>query len=94
MTPKASIAEKYIGVEVGSFRSSKLLGMGGMGAVFLAQHKSVDLCAAIKVLRDPFGDEDNTARFPTEARSLAKLEHPGLVRMHDCGTQASSCIFS
>ena len=41
MTELSALEQKYIGTEVGSFQIRSLLGMGGMGAVFLAKHKLV-----------------------------------------------------
>ena len=66
------------------YRMVKPLGEGGMGVVFLAQQ--VDLCrdVAIKCVRtDTFAGEDGLKRFIREARVLASLEHPGIVRVFD-----------
>ena len=93
MTESSALEQKYIGTEVGSFQIRSLLGMGGMGAVFLAKHKLVDLSAAIKFLRDPLGDAEQSGRILTEARALSHLDHPNLVRLNDCGTLPDGTLY-
>lgn len=60
------------------------LGEGGMGAVYAAYDEALDREVAIKVIR---ADADDTLaeRLRTEARVLARLEHPGIVPVHDVG---------
>lgn len=66
----------------------KLIGAGGMGAVFKARQKSLDRLVALKILpeslaRDPaFAD-----RFQAEAKALAALNHPNIVTIHEFGQQ-------
>ncbi len=63
-----------------------LLGRGGMGAVYRARHKKLDRLVAIKVLLpDLVGDPTFAERFEREARTLAMLQHPGIVGIHDFG---------
>jgi predicted Ser/Thr protein kinase len=64
----------------------KLLGQGGMGAVYQARQRKLDRLVALKVLpsdwsRDPAFAE----RFAREARALARLNHPEIVGVHDFG---------
>ena len=59
---------------------------GGMGAVYLARQKSLDREVAIKILPPHFGeDEEFRKSFETEAKSMAKLNHPNLVGIYDFG---------
>jgi serine/threonine protein kinase len=64
------------------------IGRGGMGTVYRARDRELDRDVALKVLRDPGGDGPGggAARMLREARVLARLEHPGLVPVHDVGT--------
>ncbi|HVE77709.1 MAG TPA: serine/threonine-protein kinase [Gemmatimonadaceae bacterium] len=62
------------------------IGRGGMGTVYRARDRELDRDVAFKVLRDPAPGGDGAARMLREARVLARLEHPGLVPVHDVGT--------
>lgn len=64
----------------------KLLGHGGMGAVYQARQKKLDRLVALKIIR-PEGAADPAfaERFMREARTLARLSHPGIVAIHDFG---------
>src|SRR4051812_17200218 len=63
------------------------LGAGGMGRVFRARAERLGRDVAVKVLRpESAADPDFRARFAREARTLARLEHPGIVAIHDFGT--------
>ena len=63
------------------------LGHGGMGRVFRARHERLGRAVAVKVLRpESAANPDFRARFAREARTLARLEHPGIVAVHDFGT--------
>src|SRR5262245_48446211 len=67
------------------YRVIESLGQGGMGIVYLAQDLEMQRDVAIKVLREPLGDPTVADRMRREARILAKLEHPGMVPVHDLG---------
>lgn len=60
------------------------LGEGGMGAVYAAYDEALDREVAIKVIRAN-ADDTLAERLRTEARVLARLEHPGIVPVHDVG---------
>ena len=68
----------------GKYKLLDHLGVGGMGSVFLCEHRSMRRRVAIKVLpvahaKDPVALE----RFYREARAAAALDHPNIVRAHD-----------
>jgi len=57
------------------------LGQGGMAAVYLARHRASDRVVAIKAVRARYLDDpDAIKRFAREARTVAKLDHPNIVR--------------
>jgi serine/threonine-protein kinase len=66
---------------MGDFRVLKKLGQGGMGAVYLAHQESLDRQVALKVMAPAVAARPNfVERFYREARSMAKLDHPNIVR--------------
>jgi serine/threonine protein kinase len=64
----------------------ELLGAGGMGAVYKARQKHLDRFVALKIMLPEMAKDAGFAeRFTREARTLAKLNHPNLVTIHDFG---------
>ncbi|HEX6898368.1 MAG TPA: serine/threonine-protein kinase [Thermoanaerobaculia bacterium] len=61
------------------------LGRGGMGAVYLALDRKLDREVALKVVQLPEGSQESVDRLLREAKVLARLEHPGIVPVHDAG---------
>ena len=75
--------------EVGDFRILERLGQGGMGVVFLAEQKSVGRRVALKLVRAEQLVLGNVrARFLREAQAVARLDHPGIVRVLTAGEHA------
>ena len=75
------LAEKFPQLEI-----IELLGRGGMGAVYKARQKQLDRLVALKILPPEVGQTEAFAeRFTREARSLAKLNHPQIVTVHEFG---------
>jgi serine/threonine protein kinase len=68
------------------YRALELLGHGGMGAVWLAQDSILQRPVALKILTAESSSADLAARLMQEAVVLARLEHPGIVPVHDAGT--------
>jgi eukaryotic-like serine/threonine-protein kinase len=66
---------------------------GGMGIVYAAQDEKLQRRVALKVLDVPGSDGDLANRLLLEARVLARLEHPGIVPVHDVGTLADGRVF-
>lgn len=64
-----------------------LIGSGGMGAVYRARQKSLERLVAVKVLSPELAQRapEFTERFNSEASALAKLSHPSIVHLFDCG---------
>ena len=71
----------------------KELGRGGMGTVYLAEDTELNRLVAIKVLNTPEITEDLRNRMIREAQIIARLEHPGIVPVHDVGTLPDGRIY-
>ncbi len=77
----------------GHCRLERKLGEGGMGVVYLATHTTLNKYVAVKVLRRDLNSDLRAAeRFLREARSAARIEHPGVVQVYDIG-QADGTFF-
>ncbi len=69
--------------QLGDFELKRKLGKGGMGEVFLAHQISLDRLVALKTLSKELAKkEDFVKRFLREARSMAKLDHPNVVKVY------------
>ncbi len=71
----------------------KELARGGMGTVYLAEDTELDRHVAIKVLNTPDVTEDLRNRMVREAQIIARLEHPGIVPVHDVGVLPDGRVF-
>jgi eukaryotic-like serine/threonine-protein kinase len=69
------------------------LARGGMGTVYVARDPELDRELAIKVLNTPEIDEETSARMVREAQIIARLEHPGIVPVHDVGVLPDGRVF-
>ena len=66
------------------FTIVRQLGSGGMGEVYLAQHPRLPRQEALKIVRPDISTDDTfLQRFIREADSIAALEHPNIVTVHD-----------
>lgn len=76
--------ETATGRLIGSYRVGRLLGQGGMGAVYFAEHAALRLPCALKVFTADGAKKDFLRkRFMAEGRLLARLDHPRLVKVRD-----------
>jgi serine/threonine protein kinase len=75
------------------YRLLERVARGGMGVVYAAQDENLHRRVALKVLDVPGTDGDLANRLIREARVLARLEHPGIVPVHDVGTLADGRVF-
>jgi eukaryotic-like serine/threonine-protein kinase len=84
---EASQAEPWIGRVIDDrYRILEVLGEGGMGAVFVAEHLKLRKQVAFKMIRTEFsGDSQLTARFFREATATGQIEHPHVVSAMDFG---------
>jgi serine/threonine protein kinase len=78
-----------IGEQIGNYTLTRLLGKGGFAEVYLGEHIYLKTNAAIKVLHVQLTDEE-IEKFLREARTIAHLEHPNIVRVFEFGMEGSS----
>jgi serine/threonine-protein kinase len=79
-----------VGTQLEGFRIDRMLGQGGMGAVFRARDLELDRDVAIKILHPHlFLDVEYRRRFVQEARAMARLHHHGIVQLYDLGESDS-----
>jgi serine/threonine protein kinase len=77
-----------VGQQLGNYRLVRLLGKGSFAEVYLGEHVHLGTQAAIKVLQTALLRED-VDHFRTEARTIARLLHPHIVRVLDFGVKRS-----
>ena len=84
----AAAALDRSGQTVGAYRLLECVGRGGMGDVYRAERSTAAFhqTVAIKLLRRGLDSEDLLARFAQERRILARLDHPGIARLIDGGS--------
>jgi serine/threonine protein kinase len=76
-----------IGQRFGNYRAVSLLGEGGMGAVYLAEHPEIGRRVAVKILRpELIRDRSLLVRFLNEARAANAIRHPNIIEVLDSGT--------
>jgi serine/threonine protein kinase len=75
------------------YRLIERVGSGGMGTVYLAEDSVLGRRVALKIIDLPELRADLSARLLREAQILARLEHPGIVPVHDAGTLADGRVF-
>jgi serine/threonine protein kinase len=75
------------------YRLLERVARGGMGIVYAAEDENLQRRVALKVLDVPGAEGDLAGRLLLEARVLARLEHPGIVPVHDVGTLADGRVF-
>ncbi len=84
----------HLGQCIGSYRIVRMLGQGGMGAVYEAVNEKIGKQAAIKVLLPRFcQNKEIQRRFLNEARSVNKVRHPGLVDIYEFGNTPDNCAY-
>lgn len=77
----------YTGKHMGNYRLSRLLGQGGFAEVYLGEHIHLGTQAAIKVLHAPLVGAKEVEKFRREARTIATLAHPHIVRVLEFGIE-------
>src|SRR6478735_6089096 len=76
-----------------SYRVVRLIGSGGMGEIYEAEHEGLGVRRALKVLTPHASGAERVARMKAEARALARLRHPNIVEVHDLGAASDGRSF-
>jgi serine/threonine protein kinase len=85
--PKQHAALNAGDIVEGRYRVGPVIGVGGMGIVYKAQHVELGTWVALKVIRPEIAQNSSLwRRFAREARALAALHNKNVVRVHDAGT--------
>lgn len=91
LQPSSHATDPWIGRTLKDYVIEDFLGAGGMGRVYRARHRWLDMQVAIKFLKDDLnGDDMLIARFRREALAVARLNHPNIVRATDGGVEGGS----
>src|SRR5467141_3098253 len=79
-----------VGKVIGHYRIEALIGVGGMGEVYLARDEHLGRRAALKLLPDSLTtDEMQLSRFKNEARSASALNHPNILTVYEIGAEGN-----
>jgi len=94
-TPALAVAAKAIArvsdaralpAAIGHYRVVRLLGEGGMGAVYEAEQDQPRRVVALKVIKPGFATAETLRRFQHESQALGRLQHPGIAQIYEAGT--------
>src|SRR3954454_24356145 len=87
-------ADARAGTTVGKYKLRAIVGRGGMGVVYRAEHVYIGKEVAVKILHDGYGGrEESIKRFLREARAASLINHPNIVDVTDFGKSNDGTVF-
>jgi len=87
-------ADARVGTRLGNYIIHRIIGRGGMGVVYGAEHMYLHKPVAIKVLHRTYFDQPAALdRFLQEAQAAGKIDHPNIVGVHDFGEAPDGTVF-
>ena len=96
MTPELekAVARRLGSTIAGKYELKRVLGVGGMGAVYAALHTFTGRAVALKLLHEDFAQVSTVARrFLQEARATIGLDHPSIIEVLDAGQEADGQLY-
>src|SRR5262245_53594340 len=81
----ATVQQAPVG-KVGRYKITRLIGEGGMGAVYEAEQDQPRRTVALKVIKAGLASPELLRRFAQESQALGRLQHPGIAQIYDAGT--------
>jgi serine/threonine-protein kinase len=87
-----ALARAFVGRSIGGCRLVRLVGTGGMGAVFEAEQEDPSRRVAVKLLRSELATGSALRRFQLEAELMSRLEHPSIARIYAAGTHRAGVV--
>ena len=84
-----SVGARQLPATIGRYRILRLLGEGGMGAVYEAEQEQPRRTVALKVIKSSWASPSLLRRFEQESQALARLHHHGIAQVYEAGTADS-----
>jgi len=82
---------RWVPANIGRYRILRLLGEGGMGAVYEAEQEQPRRIVALKVIKPGHASPELLRRFEQESQVLGRLQHPGIAQIYEAG--AADTVF-
>jgi len=86
--------DELVGRRVGNYELKALLGRGGMGSVYLAEHPRIGRKVAVKVMSSAFSQLPHASeRFEAEAKLITRVSHPNIIEVFDFGSLDDGSLY-